>query len=75
MAAPNGRGYRLIADYRAANAEAELVPWPLPDLEAMVSRVSRVQTLRSLDLLQGYRKMMLKEETQDWFTIALSSGL
>ena len=34
MAVPKGLGFRLVADYRAANAQMKLVPWPMPDLES-----------------------------------------
>ena len=75
MAVPKGRSYRMVADYRAANAQVELVPWPMPDLEGMASRFRGVPAFCSLDLLQGYWQMPLAEEAQNLFSIVLPSGL
>lgn len=65
----------IVNDYRAANAQAELVPWPLPDLEEMVCWFGGVPALCSIDLMQGYRHEHLADEAQVLFDIALPSGL
>lgn len=59
---PEGRGYRMVAGCRAANAQVELVLRPMPDLEAMVSRFGRVPPFCSLALSQGYWQMPLAED-------------
>lgn len=69
-----GVGTAWLRIPRAANAQAELFPWPMPDLEAMASRFGGVSAICSLDLLQGCWKMSLAEEAPNWFTIALTFG-
>ena len=75
MAVPKGPRYRMVADYRAANAQVELVPWPMPNLEEATAKFRGVPAFCSLDLLQGYWQMPLDPESQELFTIVLPSGL
>lgn len=61
MEVPKGHGFRFFADYRAANAQVELVPWAIPDLGAMASRFGGMLTSYSLGYLQDYCQMALAE--------------
>ena len=56
MAVPKagGTSYRMVADYRAANEQMELVPWPMPRVEEATALFQGVPAFCSLDLLQGY---------------------
>lgn len=43
MAVPKEQGFWMVADYRAANVQVALEPWPMPDLEVARVRFTGVQ--------------------------------
>lgn len=67
MGVPNRRGYRMMSDYPAANAQVESGPWPTRVVAEASSRFREVPVFCSFDLLRGsWQKILSAEEAQDF---------
>lgn len=75
MAAPKQLENRMAAENRVANVQLELVPWPVPDLEAMVSLFDGVPAsfLLVAKFLQSSWQMTRAEDALDSYSASQQS--
>ena len=63
---PDGssRGFRLVTDYRALNAQVDAVQHHIPDVHAMYEKLRHAKYVSTLDLKNGYWNAGLTEESK-----------
>lgn len=81
MAVPNGSGFSMGTDFRAANERTEQAAMPMPRLEELgilIRRAAAFRTLdiifRTLDIIQTFRPKSSHESAQDLFTMVNNGG-
>ena len=76
MAIPKGsNSCRMVTDYQAVNDTIEPAAMPLPNLEDKASLFADATAWCTLDLLQGYWQVPLREDDQEMFTMVTPEGL
>ena len=58
------RGFRLVTDYRALNAQVEPVQHHIPDVHQMYEKLRNANFISTLDLKNGYWNAGLTEESK-----------
>lgn len=70
---PNGR-IRLCVNYQALNRITITDPFPIPNMEAIISRANRCNYISTLDLTKGFHQVPAADEDIDKTSFALLWG-
>jgi hypothetical protein len=62
------KGFRILVDLRAVNAQCEATAWPMPFLESIVQYLSGSQCWFSLDAFKGFWTMPLNQNCLEIFS-------
>ena len=62
------KGFRMVVDLRAVNAQCESTSWPMPFLESIVQYLSGSKFWFSLDAFKGFWIMPLDPKCQQIFS-------
>ena len=62
------KGFRMVVDLRAVNAQCEPTVWPMPFLESIVQYLSNSKIWFILDAFKGFWIMPLDESCQEIFS-------
>ena len=71
---PQG-GFRICQDYRALNAACERSEWPLPLISDLLDATAGKTVFSSLDLMQGYYQILIREEDRPYTAFKTPLGL
>jgi len=69
------KGYRMVVDLRAVNAQCEPTAWPMPFLESIVQYLSCSKIWFLLDAFKGFWIMPLDESCQEIFSFMTDRGV
>lgn len=56
--------FRLCTDYRALNKQTDLIPFPIPRIEAIIDETGGCRYFSRIDLCKGFWQVPLQEETK-----------
>jgi hypothetical protein len=66
---------RMCVDLRAVNAICESTAWPMPFLEAVVTKLAGARFWFKMDAFKGFWMMPLSEECQEMFSFMTDRGI
>lgn len=58
--------FRLCTDYRALNKQTELIPFPMPRIDAIIDETGGCRHFSRIDLCKGFWQVPLQEETKKY---------
>ena len=56
--------WRFVTDYRLVNQKTDLLSWPLPRIDEIISETGGCKIFSTIDLLKGYWQQPLTEDTK-----------
>ncbi|GKT31717.1 hypothetical protein ADUPG1_006087, partial [Aduncisulcus paluster] len=75
MAKKRSGDYRVCNDYTAINEIMKNVPFPLPNVEEMLSSLGGLNYFTSLDLRSGFNQIMIEEGSRKYTAFVVPGGL
>jgi len=72
---PHGRGWRLVVDYRAVNANTRPIHTVLPVPEHILAGVQGFKVMSTFDLTNGFWQMKLREDACQYTAFGTPDGL
>ena len=73
---PDGKSWRVVSDFRIANAQVTKRNWPLPRIEATLTAIAGAKYFSSIDQNNAYFQIPLADQrSRDWATIQTPIGV
>ena len=70
---PNGT-WRMCTDYRFINDKTELISWPLPNIDEIITETGGSKVFSTVDLLKGFWQQPLTESTKKFSAFVTPFG-
>ena len=64
----------MCTDYRFVNEQTELISWPLPNIDEIISETGGCKWFSTIDLLKGFWQQPLTEETKKFSAFVTPFG-
>ena len=70
-----GKGPRVVADYRNLNKKTKLLRYPIPSIEELVEKVSMAEIISVYDFVKGYFQMKATDRARKVTAVVTHMGI